>query len=118
MKVLKTRETGQSKPNLTYFRLGLFSAPRRRTVPTFPQRRRSNHIPFQTDPVVRYGEGVSSIQKIGRGVPVINFVVPAEYTHANTGIIDRADFYNAVWLPAAVLKRFDPATAKDPANIP
>ncbi len=91
--------------------------PNRKLFDLFEEVAKASHIPLQTDLVVRYGEDASSIQKIGRGVPVINFVVPARYTHANTGIIDRADFDNAVRLLAAVLKRLDAATVKDLTNF-
>jgi endoglucanase len=77
----------------------------------------ANQIPLQTDLVVRYGEDASSMQKTGRGVPVINFVVPARYTHANTGIIDRSDFDQAVRLLAAVLMKLDEATVKGLTNF-
>ena len=81
--------------------------PNRKLFELFRSVAEANQIPLQTDLVVRYGEDASSIQKTGRGVPVINFVVPTRYTHANTGIIDRSDFDNAVRLLAAVLKRLD-----------
>ena len=71
-----------------------------------------NQIPLQTDLVVKYGEDAAYIQRSSTGVPVINFVVPARYTHANTGIIDRADFDNAVKLLAAILKRLDAPTVR------
>ena len=76
-----------------------------------------NHIPLQTDLVVRYGEDAANIQRSAAGVPAINFVVPARYTHANTGIIDRSDFDNAVKLLAEVLKRLDTSTVKDLTNF-
>lgn len=71
-----------------------------------------HHIPLQTDLVVKYGEDAAYIQRSGTGVPVVNFVVPARYTHAPTGIIDRSDFDNAVKLLVAVLKRLDTATVR------
>jgi putative aminopeptidase FrvX len=76
-----------------------------------------NNIPLQTDLVVRYGEDAAYIQRSATGVPVINFVVPARYTHANTGIIDRSDFDNAVKLLAAVLKRLDAPTVRNLTNF-
>ncbi|MGH9449550.1 MAG: M42 family metallopeptidase [Terriglobia bacterium] len=75
------------------------------------------HIPLQTDLVVRYGEDASYIQKSADGVPVINFTVPARYTHANTGIIARSDFDNAVSLLVDVLKRLDAPTVKSLTNF-
>jgi putative aminopeptidase FrvX len=86
--------------------------PNRKLLDLFRSVAEANQIPLQTDLVVRYGEDAASMQKIGGGVPVINFVVPARYTHANTGIIDRSDFDNAVRLLAAVLKKLDAATVK------
>jgi putative aminopeptidase FrvX len=86
--------------------------PNRKLFDLFRSVAEANQIPLQTDLVVRYGEDAASMQKIGGGVPVINFVVPARYTHANTGIIDRSDFHNAVRLLAAVLKQLDAATVK------
>jgi len=86
--------------------------PNRKLLRLFRSVAEANHIPLQTDLVVRYGEDASSMQKTGRGVPVINFVVPTRYTHANTGIIDRADFDNAVRLLADVLRKLDANTVK------
>ena len=86
--------------------------PNRKLLRLFRTLAETNHIPLQTDMVVRYGEDASSMQKTGRGVPVINFVVPARYTHANTGIIDRSDFDNAVKLLADVLRKLDATTVK------
>lgn len=86
--------------------------PNRKLFDLFREVAEANRIPLQTDLVVHYGEDAASMQKIGGGVPVINFVVPARYTHANTGIIDRSDFDRGVQLLVAVLKRLDAATVK------
>jgi putative aminopeptidase FrvX len=91
--------------------------PNRKLFALFHSVAEANQIPLQTDMVVRYGEDASSMQKTGRGVPVINFVVPARYTHANTGIIDRSDFDQAVRLLAAVLMKLDAATVKGLTNF-
>ncbi len=101
---------------------GIFSydvstLPNRKLFDLFRSAAEANQIPLQTDMVVRYGEDASSMQKTGRGVPVINFVVPARYTHANTGIIDRSDFDQAVRLLAAVLIKLDAATVKGLTNF-
>lgn len=77
----------------------------------------ANHIPLQTDLVVRYGEDAAYMQRSASGVPVINFVVPTRYTHANTGIIARSDFNNAVSLLVDVLKRLDAPTVKSLTNF-
>jgi putative aminopeptidase FrvX len=71
-----------------------------------------HHIPLQTDLVVKYGEDAAYIQRSATGVPVVNFTVPTRYTHANTGIIDRSDFENAVTLLVEVLKRLDAPTVR------
>ncbi|MDE3179005.1 MAG: M42 family metallopeptidase [Acidobacteriota bacterium] len=83
----------------------------------FQQTAAANHIPLQTDLVVRYGEDAAYIQRSGNGVPVINFVVPARYTHANTGIIARSDFNNAVTLLVDVLERLNASTVKGLTNF-
>lgn len=91
--------------------------PNRKLFDLFRQVAEANRIPLQTDLVVHYGEDAASMQKIGGGVPVVNFVVPARYTHANTGIIDRSDFDRGVQLLVAVLKRLDAATVKGLTNF-
>ncbi|HEV2245079.1 MAG TPA: M42 family metallopeptidase [Terriglobia bacterium] len=91
--------------------------PNRKLFDLFRQVAEANRIPLQTDLVVHYGEDAASMQKIGGGIPVINFVVPARYTHANTGIIDRSDFDRGVQLLVAVLKRLDAATVKGLTNF-
>lgn len=91
--------------------------PNRKLFDLFRSVAEANQIPLQTDLVVRYGEDAASMQKIDGGVPVINFVVPARYTHANTGIIDRSDFDQAVRLLVAVLKRLDAPTVKNLTNF-
>jgi putative aminopeptidase FrvX len=101
---------------------GIFSydvsaLPNRKLFNLFRNVAESHQIPLQTDMVVHYGEDASSIQMTGDGVPVINFVVPARYTHANTGIIDRADFDHAVRLLADVLMRLNATTVKDLTNF-
>jgi putative aminopeptidase FrvX len=76
-----------------------------------------DHIPLQTDLVVKYGEDAAYIQRSAGGVPVVNFTVPTRYTHANTGIIDRSDFDNAVMLILDVLKRLDATTVRSLTNF-
>jgi putative aminopeptidase FrvX len=77
----------------------------------------TDHIPLQTDLVVKYGEDAAYIQRSGSGIPVINFVVPTRYTHANTGIIDRSDFDHAVTLLVDVLKRLDASNVHGLTNF-
>ena len=42
-------------------------------------------------------------------MPTVNLVVPARYTHAHNGIIDRRDFDGMVDLVVALLQRLDAA---------
>jgi putative aminopeptidase FrvX len=99
------------------FAYDVSALPNRKLFDLFRKVAAANHIPLQTDLVVHYGEDASSIQKTGRGVPAINFVIPTRYTHANTGIIDRSDFDNAVRLLAAVLNRLGAPTASGLTNF-
>lgn len=67
-------------------------------------------VPLQRDLVQGYGDDSAAIQKSNGGVPTVNLVVPARYTHAHNGIIDRADFDGMVDLVVALIKRLDAAT--------
>lgn len=67
-------------------------------------------IPLQRDLVQGYGDDSAAIQATAGGVPTVNLVVPARYTHAHNGIIDRADFDRMVDLVVALVKRLDAAT--------
>lgn len=67
-------------------------------------------LPLQKDLVQGYGDDSAEIQKSNGGVPTVNLVVPARYTHAHNGIIDRADFDRTVDLVVALIKRLDAAT--------
>lgn len=67
-------------------------------------------VPLQKDLVQGYGDDSAEIQKSGGGVPTVNLVVPARYTHVHNGIIDRADFDRMVDLVVALIKRLDAAT--------
>ena len=66
-------------------------------------------IPLQLDLVQGYGDDSSEIQKSTGGVPTVNLVVPARYTHAHNGIIDRADFDRTVDLVVALIQKLDAA---------
>ena len=66
--------------------------------------------PLQRDLVQGYGDDSAAIQATAGGVPTVNLVVPARYTHAHNGIIDRADFDRTVDLVVALVKRLDAAT--------
>ena len=67
-------------------------------------------IPLQRDLVQGYGDDSAAIQATAGGVPTVNLVVPARYTHAHNGVIDRADFDGMVALVVALIKRLDTAT--------
>ena len=67
-------------------------------------------IPLQRDLVQGYGDDSAAIQATAGGVPTINLVVPARYTHAHNGIIDRADFDRMVDLVVALIGRLDAST--------
>jgi endoglucanase len=70
----------------------------------------SKAISLQLDLVQGYGDDSSEIQKSTGGAPTVNLVVPARYTHAHNGIIDRTDFDGMVDLVVALLQRLDAAT--------
>jgi putative aminopeptidase FrvX len=65
------------------------------------------HIPLQLDLVQGYGDDSSEIQKSNGGVPTVNLLVPARYTHAHNGIINRRDFDETVDLVVAMLQELD-----------
>ena len=66
-------------------------------------------VPLQLDLVQGYGDDSAEIQRSNGGVPTINLVVPARYTHAHNGVIDRRDFDGMVELVVALLQRLDAA---------
>ena len=70
-------------------------------------------IPLQLDLVQGYGDDSAEIQKTGGGVPTVNLVVPARYTHSHNGIIDRKDFDGMVDLVVRLVERLDAGTVKD-----
>ncbi|MEO6829942.1 MAG: M42 family metallopeptidase [Acidobacteriaceae bacterium] len=72
----------------------------------------ANHIALQPGLWSRGAEDASSIQKSANGIPVICILVPTRYTHANTGVIQRSDFDNAVILLVDLLKNLDASTVK------
>ena len=69
-------------------------------------------IPLQLDLVQGYGDDSAEIQRSNGGVPTVNLVVPARYTHAHNGVIDRADFDRMVDLVVALVGRLDAAEVK------
>ena len=74
-------------------------------------------IPLQRDLVQGYGDDSAAIQATAGGVPTINLVVPARYTHAHNGIIDRADFDRTVDLVVALIERLDGPTVARMRNF-
>ncbi len=84
--------------------------PNRRLAALTRDTARAKGIPLQLDLVQGYGDDSSEIQKSTGGAPTVNLVVPARYTHAHNGIIDRADFDGMVDLVVAMLQKLDAAT--------
>jgi putative aminopeptidase FrvX len=67
-------------------------------------------LPLQLDLVQGYGDDSAEIQKSTAGVPTVNLLVPARYTHAHNGVINRRDFDQMVDLLVAMLKKLDGPT--------
>lgn len=84
--------------------------PNRKMVDLVGDTARAANIPLQRDLVQGYGDDSAAIQATGGGVPTVNLVVPARYTHAHNGVIDRADFDRTVDLVVALVKRMDAGT--------
>jgi endoglucanase len=87
--------------------------PNRKMVALARDTARAKGIPLQTDLVQGYGDDSAAIQATNGGVPTVNLVVPARYTHAHNGIIDRADFDGMVDLVVAMIQRMDAKTVGD-----
>ena len=84
--------------------------PNRRFVAMVGDVAAAKGIPLQKDLVQGYGDDSAAIQATAGGVPTINLVVPARYTHAHNGIIDRTDFDRTVDLVVALIQRLDAST--------
>lgn len=84
--------------------------PNRRFVALVNEVAAAKGIPLQHDLVQGYGDDSAAIQATAGGVPTVNLVVPARYTHAHNGIIDRADFDRMVDLVVALIQRLDAPT--------
>jgi putative aminopeptidase FrvX len=67
-------------------------------------------LPLQLDLVQGYGDDSAEIQKSNGGVPTVNLLVPARYTHAHNGVINRRDFDQMVELVVAMLQKLDAPT--------
>lgn len=88
--------------------------PNRKFIQLLKQVAAENKIPLQFDLVQGYGDDSAEIQKSTGGVPTINLVVVARYTHAHNGIINRGDFDQMVDLTVALIQKLD---AKTVANL-
>lgn len=86
--------------------------PNRRFVALVREVAAARAIPLQRDLVQGYGDDSAAIQATNGGVPTVNLVVPARYTHAHNGIIDRADFDQMVDLVVALIERLDTSTVE------
>ncbi|MBC7507055.1 MAG: M42 family metallopeptidase [Sandarakinorhabdus sp.] len=84
--------------------------PNRKLVALVKRTAATKGIPLQLDLVQGYGDDSAAIQATGGGVPTVNLVVPARYTHAHNGIIDRGDFDGMVDLVVALIKGLDAGT--------
>lgn len=67
-------------------------------------------ISLQEDLVQGYGDDSAEIQKSSGGVPSVNILVPARYTHSHNGIINRRDFDRTVDLLVSMLQKLDQNT--------
>jgi putative aminopeptidase FrvX len=84
--------------------------PGRRLAALTRETAKAKSIPLQLDLVQGYGDDSAEIQKSTGGVPTVNLVVPARYTHAHNGVIDRADFDGMVDLVVAMIQKLDAPT--------
>ncbi len=81
--------------------------PNRKMVALTADTAQAKGIPLQRDLVQGYGDDSAAIQATAGGVPTVNLIVPARYTHAHNGVIDRADFDGMVELIVAMIQRLD-----------
>src|SRR5262249_24597587 len=84
--------------------------PNRKLVTFVKQVAREKSISLQLDLVQGYGDDSAEIQKSNGGVPTVNLVVPARYTHAHNGVINRTDFDRMVDLMVVLLQKLDSKT--------
>jgi endoglucanase len=114
-----TRDTPGTHPEESQVDLGkgpgLFlydssALPNRKMVEMVKRVAAERGIPLQFDLVQGYGDDSAEIQKSNGGVPTVNLVVPARYTHAHNGIINRADFDHMVDLVVSMIQRLDAPT--------
>jgi endoglucanase len=86
--------------------------PNRKLVKFLQKVASEQHIPLQFDFVQGFGDDAGAVKLYKTGVPVTTLLVPARYTHAHNGIIDRADFDRTVDLVLALLQRLDAPTVR------
>jgi endoglucanase len=86
--------------------------PNRKLVAFVKQVAAEKSIQLQLDLVQGYGDDSAEIQKSNGGVPTVNMVVPARYTHAHNGVINRRDFDQMVELMVALLQKLDATTVQ------
>ena len=70
----------------------------------------ANDIPYQFESVSGYGEDASRLQLAGKGVPVVNLGITTRYGHGQSGVIDIADYRNAVELVTTLVRGLDQET--------
>ena len=84
--------------------------PNRKLSAFVKQTAAARKLPLQLDLVQGYGDDSAEIQKSTAGVPTVNLLVPARYTHAHNGVISRRDFDQTVDLVVSMLKGLDAKT--------
>lgn len=84
--------------------------PNRKLSAFVKQTAATRKLPLQLDLVQGYGDDSAEIQKSTGGVPTVNLLVPARYTHAHNGVISRRDFDQTVDLVVSMLKALDAKT--------
>ncbi|MDH4064192.1 MAG: M42 family peptidase, partial [Acidobacteriota bacterium] len=84
--------------------------PNRKLSQFVKQTAAERQLPLQLDLVQGYGDDSAEIQKSTGGVPTVNLLVPARYTHAHNGVINRRDFDQMVDLLVAMLQKLDGPT--------
>jgi putative aminopeptidase FrvX len=73
---------------------------------------RAGQIPLQFESVSGYGEDGAALQKSASGIPAVNIGIPTRYGHSQSGVIDRADFDNAVKLIVQMVRGLSASEVK------
>jgi len=114
-----TGDAGGARPEESQAKLGagpgmfLYDSsalPNRRMVRLVREVAAARGIPLQVDLVQGYGDDSAEMQSFAGGAPTVNLVVPARYTHAHNGIVNRGDFDQMVTLVVTLLQRLDAPT--------